>query len=103
MKHKTSELSGALLDAAVAKADAPGLDAAIPVILGGNPFGYSPSTDWAQGGPLIERECIELRNHGFGDWEARIPGGSGAFAGPTPLIAAMLAFVESKLGDEVDL
>jgi hypothetical protein len=69
------------------------------------------STDWAQGGPIIEREGIEIRkgnplyfptgndngDHYESLWLA------GKQHGPTPLIAAMRCFVASKLGDEVDV
>jgi hypothetical protein len=66
---------------------------------------YAPSTDWSQGGPIIEREGIELVPDGGGAWGAAIRGGdeddtSQAY---TPLIAAMRAYVASKLGDEVEV
>jgi hypothetical protein len=59
------------------------------------------STDWAQGGPIIEREKIELTHDGF-EWWARIWADED-YEGPTPLIAAMRCYVASKLGDEVKL
>lgn len=71
---------------------------------------WSPSTDWAQGGPIIEREGMGLRYYGF-DKEPYFvatsehkyfPKKFGAL-GSTPLIAAMRCFVASKLGDEVDV
>lgn len=114
---KVSELTGALLDYWVAKACgyAPiknetghwyvGLDSAKV---------YSPSTNWAQGGPIIERERISIAAIGKTEleWFAEIGGaaldtgvevGYGEFSetGPTPLIAAMRAYVASKYGDEV--
>ena len=67
---------------------------------------YIPSTDWAQGGKLIEREGIQLRC-GLGGWVA-LPYDS-EFSeeayqeGDTPLVAAMRVYVASKLGDEVDI
>jgi len=68
---------------------------------------YMPSTDWAQGGPIIERESIELQPRGT-VWKALIlprePHDKGtAQQGATPLIAAMRAYVASKLGDEVEV
>ena len=57
----------------------------------------SYSTDWAQGGPIIEREGIAL----LPTWTAERPGFSAD--GPTPLIAAMRCYVASKLGDEVEI
>lgn len=73
--------------------------------------GYSPSTSWAQGGPIIERESITLRVNACvaGHWAAFIDFGSSNCnvrarqSGPTPLIAAMRCYVASKLGDEVDV
>jgi len=68
---------------------------------------YTPSTDWAQGGPILERECIEISCiHTTGwtpdTWTARHPQRFRA-KGPTPLIAAMRCFVASKLGDDIEV
>jgi len=74
------------------------------------------STDWASGGPLIQREHIWLSDESdeedSGDapvWIASMPphvdfnnGRDLVQEGPTPLIAAMRAFVASKFGDEVE-
>ena len=110
---KTSELSGVALDWAVAKAE--GIDGPSFVYQGelylGKNFDdegvryYGPSTDWAQGGPIIERVGMHLIYLGFGgeeEWEAYILSDS-KFTGPTPLIAAMRCYVASKLGDEVEV
>jgi Protein of unknown function (DUF2591) len=96
MKIKTSELTGAALDWAVASyADK---HVTIGDICWGN---YSPSTDWAQGGPIIEMHISRLEDLSDDGWEAC---GFGFVAyGPTPLIAAMRCFVASKLGDEVEI
>jgi hypothetical protein len=70
---------------------------------------YSPSTDWAQGGPIIERECIELRYHAVvvaGIWYRDgigIDECTHKAIDPTPLIAAMRCLVLSKLGEEVEV
>lgn len=95
MKLKTSELTGVFLDWAV------------HVALHGECEGYPEyeySTDWAQGGPIIEREGIELVTVSH-DWRAMINSEDGWLReyGPTPLIAAMRCYVASKLGDEVDV
>lgn len=64
---------------------------------------YRPSTDWSQGGPLIDRysinigrrdgvslaQCMELQSH--------------ALSGQTTLIAACRAIVDAKLGDTVQV
>lgn len=58
------------------------------------------STDWSQGGPIIEREGIDLMKVGVKQWRADC---GPARYGPTPLIAAMRCYVASKLGDEVEI
>jgi hypothetical protein len=90
---KTSELTGAALDWAVHQARFEGAchDEPFP----------SYSTDWAQGGPIIERERINLEpfsNINGEQWSA-----DGEWDSPTPLIAAMRCYVASKLGDEVEV
>ena len=123
---KTSKLTGAALDWAVAEAcNEPGRE----ILMGrfsqkpyvqiqvldkyGDPEGttqYEPSTDWAQGGPIIEREKIHLFQQEIlePEWTASLPrehkvGWRLIQYGPTPLIAAMRCYVASKLGDEVEL
>ena len=63
---------------------------------------YTPSTNWEQGGPIIERECISLKAIATEPvhWQA---GFFGQIKGPTALIAAMRCFVASKLGAEVEI
>ena len=96
VKINVSFLAGPALDWAVAMAEN----------WAGANFEVKPySTDWAQGGPIIEREEIYLNpNNGNDLWYAEhtIQGSKGEF-GPTPLIAAMRCYVASKLGDEVEL
>jgi hypothetical protein len=58
------------------------------------------TTDWAQGGPIIEREMTEIHREEDRWWVAT---NEHAETGPTLLIAAMRCFVGSKLGDEVDI
>lgn len=63
------------------------------------PDEWSPSTDWSQGGPIIERERIEVVPWAVrGMWSAFINTGPDRkiLDGPTPLVAAMRAFVASK-------
>ena len=113
---KTSELTGAALDWAVARCEGrndvyyaesikqmvwegtyPMDDTELGYVL----YQYLPSTDWAQGGPIIERERLLLRPYGL-SWECSM-GGDNWFKGPTPLIAAMRCYVASKLGDEIEI
>jgi hypothetical protein len=114
MRIKTSELSGAALDWAVAKCE--GYQAVFtngtirPVFRKAQAVEATwpeYSTDWAQGGPVIEREKIliqpEIGKEGCANaWSAISMQDTEAY-GPTPLIAAMRCYVASKLGDEVDV
>lgn len=106
---KTSELTGAALDWAVAKAEGYEITADCflkGVVVHPSITGFIPSTNWAQGGPIIERERIRLDcpwNPGPYDASCKIDGKTAWVQGPTPLIAAMRCYVASKLGEEVDL
>lgn len=120
--HKTAELTGPLLDAAVALAE--GLEFRIEWYMTRLPkpgivwvrsehsgvsdafpnLPYKPSTDWSQGGPIIAREFISLRA-AKGEWlgeatRSKKPATGWAY---DPLIAAMRAYVVSKFGDTVAL
>jgi len=70
---------------------------------------FTPSTDWSQGGPIIEWEEIEwcIHNNEGGTpvvWKAWPYADIGAEGfGPTTLIAAMRCYVTARLGDEVDV
>lgn len=125
MKVKTSELQGAALDWAVAKCEGY-FDMDMASVHDGvvNVFyfpAWQPSTDWSQGGPIIEREKIgvwwathyvdedgvEYGNHWYAEMgctdenvDSRY---CGVADGPTPLITAMRCYVASKLGDEIEL
>jgi len=101
---KTSELTGAALDWAVTKAE--GFDHAVT----SNEWGmWGWATDWAQGGPIIEREVIVLTHPKHDCWTATAQDSTDLDVplyqedGPTPLIAAMRCYVASKLGDEIVL
>jgi hypothetical protein len=111
MKLKTQDLTGPALDWAVAKCEAGKpvgsfLDGVVPHPSYNN---FHPSTIWPQGGPIIEREGMNLNFMQFDSpqyWAAHIRHTDkvrfGAL-GPTPLIAAMRCYVASKLGDEVEI
>ena len=105
MKVKTSELTGVALDWAVAKCE--GYETLmhkgqLNTLFTDN--GWSPSTNWALGGEIIEREVICI---GSGmdapTWYANKGLGKYHQFGKTPLIAAMRCCVASKLGAEVEL
>ena len=61
---------------------------------------YSPSTKWAAGGQIIEREGISIYRM-TSDWSAAYNPSGAAQDGPTPLIAAMRCYVAGRLGDTV--
>lgn len=114
MKIKTSELTGAALDWAVAKCEGVDLNIHSGLVLSirGDGDWWYPSTNWAQGGPIIERENIEWqwlpsthKAHQYGARKPSLGGLNRTFCmdGPTILIAAMRCYVASKLGDEVDV
>ncbi len=103
---KTNELTGAALDWAVAKCEGREMRA-WRTYKRLNQTNYS--TDWSQGGPIIEREGISIvqqgdasewvasvYNYNEGDWHLHT-------TGPTPLIAAMRCYVASKLGDDINI
>jgi hypothetical protein len=105
---KTSEMTGTALDWAVTKCETgQPLDRNGPFLVA---FKYS--TDWAQGGPIIEREGIDVRRYEWWGpsmevvaWSAQLYGTETPCVqtGPTPLIAAMRCFVASKLGDDIEI
>jgi hypothetical protein len=106
-----SELEGVALDWAVAKCEgfdivavkgdcATFIDPADDGAL--NEMRINFSTDWAQGGPIIEREELSaLKCYGHNQWECN--NGPIFCEGPTPLVAAMRCYVASKLGEEIDV
>jgi hypothetical protein len=125
MKIKTSELTGAALDWAVAKCEGKDYNR-----LDGSCWTtdcFNPSTDWAQGGPIIEEaglgilfdsgsacrkpswfatpddQCTTSSYEGENFDPAFMVDEAVGVRGPTPLIAAMRCYVASKLGDEVEV
>lgn len=66
---------------------------------------YSPSTDWSQGGPIIERESLQITPcEDMTNWSAgfMFRQGMDDYVGPSPLVAAMRCYVASKAkGDSV--
>jgi len=106
---KVSELSGAAIDWAVAS-----IEENVPVAefieLEKLPdtdyvWKYRYSTNWAQGGPIIEREGIAFSKSTASSqaWRAGMHGMAMTCYGPTPLISAMRCYVASKLGDYVEV
>ncbi|MGY4838027.1 phage protein NinX family protein [Burkholderia pyrrocinia] len=109
---KVSDLTGAMLDYWVARAE--GADQARAIRDAAN---YRPTENWAQGGPIIERERIatwsgiEFIGSSEQVWTANALGTDGydgkscyidvssGQTGPTLLIAAMRAYVVAKFGE----
>ena len=132
---KTSELTGIALDWSAAKADDNLHPKGDVRLLDGKVFTieagdyersdrwqrYSPSTVWAQAGPILEREITKVFRNVGGTWSAMIlkdvpipPEDRGTSlaltqraqwngAGPTALIAAMRCFCCSRLGSEIEV
>ena len=125
MKVKTTDLIGPALDYAVAKCEGSVTEFAFDglsyrfkfdgkskiLAKGWAPMSWYPSSNWVQGGSLIEREGIYLRaNDTVTEWAAgalrknRLDKKPGQlFYAKTPLVAAMRCFVASKLGDEIEI
>jgi hypothetical protein len=97
---KTSELKGAALDWAVAKCEGH-TDSKDFAWYYDRRNTFNFSTDWAQGGPIIEREINRVQEITEGLWQAEA--WSHTEEGPTPLIAAMRCYVASRLGDTVEI
>lgn len=126
IRVKVADLSGAALDWAVAKGtDRRPMretgDNAYPWcclsspesranVLVGSPQGFSPSTNWSQGGPLIDEYDPEERRLPERDRYAEVwldrSGGDvtvGRGRGPNRLIAFCRALVDAKLGAEIEI
>lgn len=123
---KVSELSGALLDYWVARAEGLKpffLEDDCCVLVGFNsstdpagdttePAAYAPSVAWEDGGPIIQKHHISVGwCYASKTWQADCPRfKDGKFVGRVqqwcdtdePLVAAMRCFVASRFGDEVD-
>ena len=121
MKIKTDKLTGAALDWAVTKCEKIAIGApkyltfAQEFKLMHDAGDLAYSTDWARGGPIIDRMKLNrLTTNTWGGYTASVKvtlintdddeymvwtHGSG----PTPLIAVMRCYAASKLGDEVDV
>ncbi|MFT8211559.1 MAG: phage protein NinX family protein [Symbiopectobacterium sp.] len=113
MKVKTSELTGAELDWAVAEAI--GGDPILHMTSGTafverNGSVFSPSSDWGQLGEIINTVEIVIGNHPSGEGDNKFWGSAHSFKSGTSFqtwdgaaIAACRAIVASVHGDEIDL
>ena len=124
MKIKTSELTGTALDWAVAKCEDE-----TDVLFAYRQYGkllvrqagchethdsewpYEPSTDWAQGGPIMTRERISRTIDHSGLWiaywtDGYTEGDEGRKwmqCDRSELVAGLRCYVASKLGDELEI
>ena len=70
---------------------------------------WEPSSNWAQGGPIIERERIAIKPLPFGKTLAYKNPCGGKYQQGFPycdksmLVAAMRCYVASKLGDSIEI
>lgn len=123
MKIKTAELTGPALNWAVAMCEGWQPSAAhdavgkypwlVKVGKDIDPKNYRPSTNWAQGGPIMEREGIDCTFHpGISDtpggeiknyWTATHVDYYGEFESPSLLEAVMRRYVANEIGDEVEI
>jgi hypothetical protein len=107
-----SKATDVVLDYLVAKCEAEAVGATLKLenFLHHHDLGFMEfSTDWAQGGPIIDREKIEtvwviLDANGNGYWKSQnLFTDTYGYMGKTPLIAAMRCYVASKMGNKVEV
>ena len=104
---KISKLNGSALDWAVAKAwgvpdDYINVKTGHPVLR--DCMSWRPSTNWVQGGAIIEQEKIAIDYSDAGnDWCAAVYDADGCYSAKAPLVAAMRAFVASKFGNDIEV
>lgn len=105
---KTAELTGPALDWAVAVADAeehPQVYDGVVYVNGPKSnalaMAYSPTTNWEQGGPLIEHYRIQIAPMRRRQWLAMHEAGD--FSSDSPLTSICRAVVAAELGDEVQV
>jgi len=126
VKTETQNLEGVALDYAVALANDQTVEFSDPLdpwiesggIVSQPLHSYTPSTDWHQGGAIIERERLQVspfidaplkgwtaHRHDFLFLDDADPFGGRACCvrGSTPLVAAMRCYVMSKLGHAVEI
>ncbi|MEO9387110.1 phage protein NinX family protein [Chromobacterium phragmitis] len=112
MKVKAHELEGVALDWAVAKLRGVALSQ-VPLKRMLKTYGvlrlrhgalYSPSTEWAQGGPIVEQEQLQLMHMwDCGGWSAMRYDNMRSVSGPNPLTAAMRCYVMNRVDGEIDV
>ena len=112
--HKSSELTGTILDLAVAKCEGKSYELRFKGSMGegwfetgihgaGNPL-PRPSQDWKDAGPIIEREHLYFTPLPH-EWTGYVLHNGTLFQaiGDTGLEAMMRAYVTSRFGQTIDL
>lgn len=67
---------------------------------------FHPSTDWAQGGPFIDKMNINFAQDckgGIGAWKGPLDFSTAPTYGPDRLTAAMRCYATSQLGETVEI
>ena len=110
---KTQDLSGSALDWAVAKTEGvvvvtdPNSPRSRQMVEAADSINgwycYSPSADWSQGGPLIEKYAVEFEWITDATIRAEVPTCGSYGYGNKHLTAACRAIVSSALGDTVSV
>lgn len=125
MLIKASTLTGPALDWAVSKCEGlevliliDPIEVSLTTVQDHLKYGgwvFKPSTNWAQGGPIIDREFITVGPYHGTDgkakgvfqayigWDKELLDPLFQSDGPTPLIAAMRCYVSSCLGETIDV
>lgn len=108
----TGEVSGNALDWAVSTCegypiDLPGFygEKNFDIIRGGSITSFHPSINWSEGGPIINREFIDIKWVGISNCRASIDseGCHHESYGPNQLVSAMRCYVTSKMGLEIQI
>jgi hypothetical protein len=108
MRIKTSELTGAPLNWAVATVMGLDIEIKYGVVHTDDDEVFMPDLDWNIVGFIIEQEGIDICTDTRGGWIATLitDWEEGTFVrgeDETPRIAALRCYVASKLGDEVEI
>ncbi len=111
MKIKTSKLTGAALDWAVAKCEGVKVEKIGELSLWSSASWHKYSSNWAQGGPILSRERISRTIDHSGLWiaywsDGYTEGDEGKQhmqCDRSELVAGLRCVVALKLGDEIEI
>ena len=116
MKVKTHDLTGAALDYAVAICNWPELVWGDTIGLSAHARGliviperkepdcyWSPSTNWSQGGPLVQQGLLMVSPNPGSGWRCQAFLDTNIYEGISLLVAAMRCYVGQTIGGEIDI